>query len=232
MLAQVVRLKKGGEKLLLRGQSFYQRLNRNNRRYWKCSIKGCPATAITSALNGYVDVFKTTRHNHKVSIDSDSEGEVIDDSDEEPENVLWEEWEEHSSDDENDCAEDGEMNDEANENQLHQRVNPSEDTLGADTDHALKENEEADDSMSAEDAVETSDSDTDFGSDSSSTDDEEEAENSARILSKHKKVNKENIRRIKSYSGENYPWKFPRKTVHLEIKAYFLKSALKFKQIA
>lgn len=206
MSVEIVKLQSGGEKLLLDGQTFYHRLHRKNRRYWKCSVKSCSATAVTNSMHGYVDVVKETPHNHIVASrnandvqdeldecekqqrrqqeycfsdtesEDDDEGDT-DKSDEESGDVLWMEWVEESSDEEDEDQHD-------------------DDADLVETD----EKEETDEDSDTEMDTESKGTDEDTSSDD--TDSEDETERSVHILNKHLKANKDKIRILRS--PENY----------------------------
>lgn len=142
MEANIIQLEKGGEKLQLGGQSFYSRLRKKNKTYWRCAVKACPATAVTiNKGQGHVEVVKEAAHSHTVQLteeDDDEdyehedstkgEDEEDDAQDEEEEHgnddmsvdeqedlVLWAEWREESSDDEESDGEESDDEDSGDE---------------------------------------------------------------------------------------------------------------------
>ncbi|XP_026289969.2 serine-aspartate repeat-containing protein C [Frankliniella occidentalis] len=210
MRTEIVQLQSGGEKLLLDGQSFYHRLRRNNRRYWKCSARQCSATVVTTNTDRHIEVEKETPHNHKVEPRGEYESEGRDSSLrlDEDEDVTREplDFSSDGSDgtaettdesDDSECADvlwmewvEESSDDETSEEEDADHASDQNMSNGNESNDEVETDTEGEETCAKMDTDDDSETDADDDSDSTNRE-EDEFDRSIRILSDHEKILRE-----------------------------------------
>lgn len=212
MAANIIQLRSGGEKLLLDGETFYHRLRSGNKRYWKCAVKSCSATAVTlDAQGARVQLLKDTRHSHPVSFDHETDlSQEIDTEDED--------FQMEDGDEETEADEDEPRSDQDEEMDSDGVENSEDDTDVIDSQNDVswqewvetgsdEENCDESDDVSLDEYSENYDdeSDVEMNSDSDETDFEDNENNesdtefdSFELKCEHEKSYKEKIRYLRN----------------------------------